>query len=81
MKKVKNLYPLASNIYRTTKYIVCQDIYIEVSGRGGCNIISKDTYKKRDFKSDRKFEEVFRDRDDLNGSRIHTTMYTRKYID
>ena len=81
MKNKNKLYPLASNVYRTDKYIVCQDIYIETSFRNGCNVISKDTYKKRDHKSDRHFEEMFKDRDDLNGKRIRTTMYTRKYID
>lgn len=47
----------------------------------GTYLFSRDTYFLCTPKRDREFEEVFADRVDLNGSRIKTAMYLRRYVE
>ena len=77
----KNSYQVMTNIYRTEKYVVCQDVFVETSLEQGCCIVSKDTYKKRDYKTDKKYLDLFKDREDIEGKRIRTNMYKRRYLD
>lgn len=71
----------AINMYRTRKYIVTQDIYLNECVDGSSVLFSKDTYYLRNKKLDKQYEAQFKDREYINGKRIHTTMYTRKYFE
>ena len=70
----------AINVYRTRKYIVTQDIYLNECVDGSSVLFSKDTYYLRNKKLDKQYEAQFKDREYINGKRVHTTMYTRKYF-
>lgn len=71
----------AINVYRTRKYIVTQDIYLNGCVDGSSVLFSKDTYYLRNRKLDKQYEAQFKDREYINGKRVHTTMYTRKYFE
>ncbi len=71
----------AINVYRTRKYIVTQDIYLNECVDGSSVLFSKDTYYLRNRKLDKQYETQFKDREYINGKRVHTTMYTRKYFE
>ena len=55
----------AVNVYRTKKYIVKQDISVE----------GTDRTKSRD----KQYEQIFADRTYINGKRLPSTSYTRRY--
>ena len=42
---------------------------------------SKDTFIKRNKARDKEYEKLFVDKQNINGRRIHSTMYSRVYID
>ena len=46
---------------------------------GNSRIYSKDTYYLRNKQLDKEFEFIFKNRDCVNGKRVHTTLYTRRY--
>lgn len=69
----------ATNVYRTKKYIVKQDVFLEYDKCGNSRIYSKDTYYLRNKQLDKEFEYIFKDRDCANGKRVHSTLYTRRY--
>lgn len=69
----------ATNVYRTRGYIVRQEIVLQ-DDELGTYLFSRDTYSRCTHKHDREFEDVFADRIDLNGSRIKTAMYLRRYV-
>ena len=71
----------AINVYRTRKYIVTQDIHLSECVDGSSVLFSKDTYYLRNRKLDKQYEAQFKDREYINGKRVHTTMYTRKYFE
>ena len=71
----------AINVYRTRKYVVTQDIYLNECVDGSSVLFSKDTYYLRNKKLDKQYETRFKDREYINGKRVHTTMYTRKYFE
>ena len=71
----------ATNVYRTRGYIVRQEIVLQDDDALGTYLFSRDTYFLCTPKRDREFEEVFADRVDLNGSRIKTAMYLRRYVE
>ena len=70
----------AQNVYRTRKYIVVQDLWLNESVDGSTVLFSKDAYYLRNKKNDKAYEKEFCDRKYINGKRVHTTMYTRKYF-
>ena len=82
-KAIKNADFLdnAHNIYRTADFIVKQYLSTEITEN--CNIIlmSEDTYYARTDKRDREFESIFGCRDNVDGKRIRSTMFTRKYVE
>jgi len=71
----------ATNVYRTKKYIVVQIIDIEYHQSLNNNIYSQDTYYRRTKKRDKYYEKTFVDKININGKRLHSTSYSRKYID
>ena len=70
----------ATNVYRTRRYIVKQCVTLR-SDEYCTYLFSHDTYYLCTPKRDREYEAVFADRIHVNGKRIHTDMYARKYVD
>lgn len=77
MKKIEQ----ALNVYRTRNYIVTQEIYLNECVDGSSVLFSKDTYYLRNKKIDKRYEKEYKDREFINGKRVHTTMYVRKYFE
>ena len=70
----------AKNVYRTRNYIVKQDISLECDSFGNSRLFSADTYYLRTKKLDKEFESLFKNRDFIDGRRVHSTSYSRKYL-
>lgn len=68
----------ATNVYRTGKYIVRQQISLHDGAFGSC-LLSRDTYYRCTPQRDRDFEKAS-DRVNVNGKRIPTAMHIRNYI-
>ena len=72
----------ADNVYRTKNYIVCQKVSLCRSGEGNTLILSQDTYLLRTYKRDAEYELVYKVRGKkINGKRMRSGTYTRKYVD
>ena len=72
----------ADNVYRTKDYIVCQKVSLCRCGKWNTLILSDDTYLLRTIKRDTDYELSFRVRGkNINGKRMHSASYIRKYID
>lgn len=72
----------ADNVYRTNDYIVCQKISLCRSGKGNTLIMSDDVYLLRTKKRDIDYELVYKVRGrNINGKRMRSGSFTRKYID
>ena len=69
-----------TNVYRTRDYIVKQCMTLRTDEYGSY-LFSHDTYYRCTPKRDREYETAFSYRVTVNGQRIHTHMYARKYID
>jgi hypothetical protein len=81
MKIVPDFMIDATNVYRTKNYIVKQHLYINCDNDGRDILSSNDTFYLRNKKVDKLYEMIFSDRKCINGKRIHSTSYQRKYID
>lgn len=72
----------ADNVYRTQNYIVCQKVSLYRSGKGNTLLLSEDTYLLRTQKRDVEYELVYKVRGKkINGKRMRSGTYTRKYVD
>ena len=89
-KKAKNIDTVtidfvnnADNVYRTREYIVKQQISTSVNKNSLItHLISQDTYYLRTPKRDVEYNIIFKVRGkNIDGKRIRSTMYTRKYVD
>lgn len=70
----------ATNVYRTKKYIVKQNLYLNYEIDNSSILYSKDVYYLRNKKLDKLFDLIFQDRQHLDVKRVHSTSYSRKYI-
>lgn len=70
----------ATNIYRTKKYIVKQCMGMEYHDELYNVFCSQDTFIKRNKTRDKEYEKLFNIKQDLNGRRIHSSMYSRRYL-
>lgn len=70
----------AHNVYRTKNYIVAQTLIYKTSEVFDNVMLSQDTYFKRTRKRDEQYFFYYFDKDNLDGKRIPSTSYTRKYI-
>ncbi len=70
----------ATNVYRTKKYIVKQNLYMDYDINNSSILFSQDIYYLRNKKIDRLFDLIFQDRQHLDGKRVRSTSYSRKYI-
>lgn len=71
----------ASNVYRTSEYIVKQEITTFSDSDKNTYMVSKDTYYLRNQDLDDSYEYIFAKRKELNGKRFPVTMYVRTYVD
>ena len=71
----------ASNVYRTEKFIVKQCLDMEYHDELDNAFCSQDTYVRRTKLRDREYERLFPNKNNPNGRRIHSTMYSRVYIE
>ena len=72
---------IATNVYRTKNYIVCQIAGMKRDRELDNACISQDAYFARTAARDSLYEDVFEDRINIDGRRLPTNMYSRKYID
>ncbi|MBQ8308253.1 MAG: hypothetical protein IJX96_00290 [Clostridia bacterium] len=72
---------LASNAYRTKKYIVTQRIMFRQTETDGSMIMSVEVFYKRNQERDTIYEKVFENRVKVDGRRLRSTMYTRGYVE
>lgn len=71
----------ATNVYRTENYIVKQCIGVKYGYAENNVVFSHDTYYLRTKQRDREYENYYFDRKNINGKRLPTTMYARRYVD
>ena len=71
----------ADNVYRTNSYIVKQVIQIIENDIEDNGIVSHDTYYRRTTARDLAYNMAFMDKVKINGKRLPSTQYTRRYID
>ncbi|MDD4816188.1 MAG: hypothetical protein PHQ62_03535 [Clostridia bacterium] len=81
MIKVPEFIEDATNVYRTKNFIVKQCIGIQCDDKENNVIFSHDTFYKRTRSRDKYYESVYRDRKNINGKRLPTTMHARNFID
>ena len=70
----------ATNTYRTRDFIVKQNISIQSDNKNGTFLFSFDTYIARNKYRDKLYEKTFASRKNIDGCRLHSTVYKRKYI-
>lgn len=77
-----NIYFLEEtiNVYRTEQYIVVQQVGMKLDDYEDNVIFSYDIYYLRNKKRDKEYERIYQNRRNINGKRIKTTMYLRKYM-
>ena len=71
----------ADNVYRTKSYIVKQVIQIIENDIEDNVIVSHDTYYRRTTARDLAYNMAFMDKTKINGKRLPSTQYTRRYIE
>ena len=71
----------ADNVYRTKSYIVKQVIQIIKNDIEDNGIVSHDTYYRRTTARDLAYNMAFMDKTKINGKRLPSTQYTRRYIE
>ena len=71
----------ADNVYRTQSYIVKQVIQIIENDIEDNGIVSHDTYYRRTTARDLAYNMAFMDKTKINGKRLPSTQYTRRYIE
>ena len=71
----------ADSVYRTKSYIVKQVIQIIENDIEDNGIVSHDTYYRRTTARDLAYNMAFMDKTKINGKRLPSTQYTRRYIE
>lgn len=80
MKELSNLLNDAVNVYRTRKYIVKQILVIRESPTEQNILFSEDTFYKRTKTRDKEYNIIFKDKDNIDGKRLPSTSYSRRYV-
>ena len=70
----------AVNVYRTKRHIVKQDVSVERTENGETIIFSNDVFYERTKRRDKEFEIIFAGRKHINGKRLPSTSYVRRYV-
>lgn len=69
------------NTYRTSKYIIVQKLELITDVFSHSEVISHDTYYKRNKWRDKKYETEFKERKRINGKRLKCSMYSKVYVE
>lgn len=69
------------NIYRTEQYIVTQVLVLQSHPTENNVLMSYDTFYRRSKQRDLQYELMFGARSHINGKRLPSTVYTRKYVE
>lgn len=80
LRKAPDFIKEATNVYRTKDFIVKQIIAIEYDCCEDNEVFSHDTYYKRTPTRDREYEYLFGGRRNIDGKRLPSTVYNRRYI-
>lgn len=70
----------ATNVYRTKYYIVKQVLGVKCENIEDNAVFSHDVYYTRTLKRDIEYTLFFKDRRNIDGKRLPTTMYARRYV-
>lgn len=70
----------ATNVYRTKYFIVEQNIYIQFYQSKSNTLFSNDVYYLRTKERDARYEITYKSRKFIDGKRLHSSAYERKYI-
>ncbi|MBE5745671.1 MAG: hypothetical protein E7359_00045 [Clostridiales bacterium] len=81
MGKYLDLLKNGTNVYRTKHFVVIQNISFGLYKDRNNAILSEDIFYKRTYVRDKQYEHIFKERNNINGKRLHSTMYSRIYID
>lgn len=81
MNEVPDFMLDADNVYRTTGYIVKQSLSVQFDETEGNSVISNDVFYKRTKRRDSEYEYVFSGRKHIDGKRLPSNMYSRKYVE
>ena len=79
-EKIPDFCKDAVNVYRTKHYIVKQDISLERDDNGDIIVLSTDVFYERTFLRDKQYECVFAKRKFINGNRVPSTSFSRRYV-
>ena len=81
MERFLDILLAADNVYRTENYIVTQSIGICASEAENNQVVSVDTYYRRTLKRDLEYHMAFQNKDNIDGKRLPSTMYSRTYVE
>lgn len=81
MKNFMETITNSTNVYRTKYFIIAQDIELQLDDYQNNAVISRDTFFYRNKIRDKQYEHLFRDRKNINGKRLPTTMYSRTFVE
>ena len=79
-KSISDLLEGATNVYRTRDFIVKQVIEVLVNRQENNAVVSHDTFIRRTKLRDRFYEILHCARKNIDGKRLPSTMYDRKYV-
>ncbi len=79
-KSVPDFMINATNVYRTPEYIVKQQMTLIVSPGKDSYMLSEDTFYARTPIREFQYNCIFVNRRKMDGKRLPSTAYTRKYI-
>lgn len=80
MKDMPDFLKDAVNVYRTKHYIVKQDLYLDRNSDGDELLYSNDTFYLRNKSVDKLYEMIFKGRKNIDGKRLPSTSYSRRYV-
>ena len=75
-----NFIEEAINVYRTNKHIVVQKIGLKFDAEDDNILYSFDIFYQRNKNRDKEYENIFENKININGKRIKTAMYSRRYV-
>ena len=79
MKQTPDFMQNATNVYRTSHFIVRPRLSVLCSEEENNAIISRDTFYKRTPVRNAEYEEIFAKREQIDGKRLPSSGYIREY--
>ena len=76
----KNFMEETINVYRTKHHIVVQKIGLKFDAEDDNILYSFDIFYQRNKNRDKEYESIFGNKTNINGKRIKTAMYSRRYV-